>query len=350
VKRAALAAAAAIVVIGAGTVAAFGVGGSAGQSPPAQLPLATTTVTRGTLTQTELVTGTLGYGDATTVLGLDGLGVITWLPAPGTRISRGQTVYRDDEKPVPLIYGTVPLYRPLAPGESGNDVAELERNLAALGYTGFTADNAYTSTTASAVRRWQHSLGLPQTGIVDPSAVVVAPDAIRIATLAPLGSTTSGAVLTYTGTVRRVDVALDVAQHDIVHVGTTATITLPDNSTVDGQIASIGTVAVPASNQNAGQPGPITVRVVITVADQSRLGTLEGTPVQVTLVSGQRADVLTVPVQALVALAGGGYGVQVVAGGTTRYVAVTVGLFAGGRVEVSGVGIVAGTAVEVPSE
>jgi hypothetical protein len=62
-----------------------------------------------------------------------------------------------------------------------------------------------------------------------------------------------------------------------------------------------------------------------------------------------RARTVTVPVAALVALAGGGYGVQVMTGTATRYVPVQLGTFAGGRVQVAGDGIAAGTRVGVPS-
>jgi hypothetical protein len=51
----------------------------------------------------------------------------------------------------------------------------------------------------------------------------------------------------------------------------------------------------------------------------------------------ERADVLTVPVNALLALAEGGYGLELVnPDGTTEIVAVETGLFADGRVEVEG--------------
>ena len=58
---------------------------------------------------------------------------------------------------------------------------------------------------------------------------------------------------------------------------------------------------------------------------------------------------VAVPVAALVALAGGGYGVQVVTGTASHYVRVQLGMFGGGRVQVSGNGIAAGTRVGVPS-
>ena len=56
-----------------------------------------------------------------------------------------------------------------------------------------------------------------------------------------------------------------------------------------------------------------------------------------------RENVLTVPVAALVALAEGGYGVRSSRARATRYVAVETGMFAGGRVEVSGDGLAEGT-------
>jgi multidrug efflux system membrane fusion protein len=69
----------------------------------------------------------------------------------------------------------------------------------------------------------------------------------------------------------------------------------------------------------------------------------------VAFTAGERPDVLAVPVPALLALAEGGYGVQVVEGDTTRTVAVETGLFADGKVEITGNGLQAGLKVAVPS-
>jgi peptidoglycan hydrolase-like protein with peptidoglycan-binding domain len=256
-------------------------------------------------------------------------------------------VYRLDNTPVPLFYGGLPFYRALRSGDSGPDVKELEQNLAALGYTGFTVDEDYTSATADAVRQWQEHLGLPdaqQTGVFQASSVILAAGPIRVASLkAALGDPGTGQVLTYTGTTRTVDIALNVALQDVAKVGATATVTLPDNRTVDGRISAVGTVATAGSNGN-----PSTIDVTVTIADQSKLGTYDAAPVDVTLVAQQAQNVLAVPVAALVALAEGGYGVQVVEGSTARYVAVKTGMFAGGQVEISGTGIAAGTVVGVP--
>jgi hypothetical protein len=58
--------------------------------------------------------------------------------------------------------------------------------------------------------------------------------------------------------------------------------------------------------------------------------------------------VLAVPVSALLALAGGGYGLEVVGpSGAHHLVGVTAGLFASGQVQVSGPDIAAGTRVVV---
>jgi peptidoglycan hydrolase-like protein with peptidoglycan-binding domain len=333
-----------VALVAAGTAAAVGFGGrdpapaAANDRPPA-----TTRVTRTTLTQTERVSGTLGYGDKST-LSAKGAGTVTWLPAVGATVNRGQPAYRVDDHPVPLLYGALPFYRPLTDGVSGSDVKEFEQNLSALGYTGFTVDDKYTASTATAVRKWQKDLGLTETGTVDPAQVALAPDAIRVTELhGAAGSAAGGPLLDYTGTTRTVSVDLDVAKQGLVHAGVAASVTLPDGTNVDGTVASIGTVATAGNNGSSA-----TMPVSVTIADQSKLGTLDGAPVDVTLVSAQAKDVLSVPVNALVALAEGGYGVQLVTGSSTKYVAVKTGMFAGGRVEITGDGITAGTVIGVP--
>jgi peptidoglycan hydrolase-like protein with peptidoglycan-binding domain len=333
------------LVAGAVAVAATGFGGT-GTTPAAatDLPPGTTTVTRQTLTQTTQVNGTLGYGDAVTVGG-HAHGTVTWLPSAGSTVQRGQPVYRADNLPIPLWYGGLPLYRTLRSGVTdGPDVLEVEQNLAALGYTGFTVDDKYTGATASAVRKWQKDLGLAETGTVEPAAVVLAPGAVRVSKVdATLGDPAGGQILNYTNTTRVVTVALDAAKQDLAKQGTAASVTLPGGKTVSGTVSRVGTVATAGANN-----GSATIEVTVTVADQSALGTLDQAPVDVSLVSAKAENVLTVPVAALVALAEGGYGVQVVTGSTTRYVAVHTGMFANGRVEISGTGIDAGTVVGVP--
>lgn len=339
------------VVAAAAAVAAIGFGGSEAQTPVASnLPPGTATVTKATLTQTERVSGTLGYGATTTVPARSGSGTVTWLAPVGSTVKRGQPAYKVDDHPVVLLYGATPLYRVLTTGVDGADVKQLEENLRALGYTGFTVDSEYTSATASAVKAWQASLGRTESGTVNASQVVVAAGEVRVAEhKASPGAPASGPVFAYTGTTRTVTVPLDVAKQHLVKPGLSATVTLPDGKEVAGTVERVGTVATTGTTgQGAQQASSTTIEVVVGIADQAALGTLDSAPVTLTLLASQVEDVLTVPVAALVALAEGGYGVQVVEGSTTRYVAVQTGMFAGGRVQVSGDGIAEGTTVGIP--
>jgi hypothetical protein len=76
---------------------------------------------------------------------------------------------------------------------------------------------------------------------------------------------------------------------------------------------------------------------------------LDQAPVNVNITSQTVPDVLAVPVNALLALQEGGYGVEVVAGKTSHLAGVTTGMYSDTLVQVSGSGITAGTVVEVPS-
>ncbi|HTJ32109.1 MAG TPA: peptidoglycan-binding domain-containing protein [Dactylosporangium sp.] len=310
----------------------------------APAPVHTAKITKGTLTATEDVDGTLGFGDPVTVNGRI-QGTVTALPAEGATVKRGEAMYRVDGRPVVLFYATAPFYRPLRPGDEGADVTAFEANLAALGYKGFTADDSYTGATADAVRDWQHDLGLEETGTVELGRIVVAPDAVRIGEVkAHLGDGAAAPILQWTGSTRLATVQLDVTEQRLAAVGAAASVKLPDDTVVEGRISAIGAVATATVVNNQTK---VTVDVTVTVADQAKLGTYDAAPVTVTLVSQQRDNVLVVPVSALVALADGGYGLQLVTDGGTRTVAVQTGLFASGKVEVAGPDLAEGLTVGV---
>jgi len=346
--RATVVAGSAVLTAGAIAAAALGLGGGDVPEATATGPqTGTEPVKRMDLTQTQQVNGTLGYGTPVTVAART-QATITWLPAPGATISRGEALYRADDDPVLLFYGSLPLYRPLRAGDTGEDVREVEANLAALGYTGFTADAGFTASTAAAVTKWQKDNGLPETGILDHTTVVISTGRVRVVSLAAQpGQPAEGPVLAYAATTKVVTVALDVALQGLVFQGVPAQVTLPDRKTVDGVVAAVGTVATPGEGNNSA-----TIEVTISVADQAALGNLVQAPVIVKLAAQTARGALTVPVAALVALAEGGYGVQVVSGADgsgSHYVAVQLGMFANGRVQVSGDGIAEGMLVVVPS-
>ena len=81
-------------------------------------------------------------------------------------------------------------------------------------------------------------------------------------------------------------------------------------------------------------------------------GTLDQAPVNVLITTAGVTNALVVPVNALIALAGGGYAVEeATAGGTHQLLPVTPGLFddQAGLVQVTGSRLAAGQRVVVPA-
>ena len=86
-------------------------------------------------------------------------GTYTELPVPGQVISQGQVLYRVNDSPVVLLYGSTPAYRTLSAGATGADVAELNADLVALGYA-TSAQLSPTSASfgsATTTARWRSS-------------------------------------------------------------------------------------------------------------------------------------------------------------------------------------------------
>ncbi|GAA2374090.1 peptidoglycan-binding protein [Dactylosporangium salmoneum] len=292
--------------------------------------------------------GSLGYGTPGVLAGWLP-GIVTRVPAAGDVIGRGQQVYRVDDRPVLLMYGDVAAYRPLAPGTTGADVRQLETNLRALGYFTAAADDTYTAATAAAVRRWQKALGLPQTGEVELGRVLFAAADVRVeAVTTGVNQRTGdgGEVLRYTGTGRLVTVQLAVSKQRLARAGVAVRFRLPDGRQVGGRVERAYTV-IEAGTASGAAP-ETRIEAILSLADPAAVAGIEAAVVTVTFTAGERKDVLAVPVAALVALAGGGYGLEVVEGPATRYVPVETGLFAGGRVEVTGDGLREGMTVGMP--
>jgi peptidoglycan hydrolase-like protein with peptidoglycan-binding domain len=352
------------VAIGAAVLAA--VAGAAAAAPGIGLfhresgtarddsPPATTTVTRQTLVETEVKTGELGFGDTITLAARAG-GTVTDLSPPNTVLQRGQVVYRVDTLPVVLLEGAQPAYRDLATGTEGADVKQFETNLYALGYRGFTVDDTYSTATATAVKAWQRKLGLDQTGTVELGRVLYAPGQIRIVNReATVGAAVQPgtAILTYSGTSPVVVAKLKVAEKQLASRGAAVEITLPDGKTTSGKVAVTETVVESDSDSDGGggdDDSETRIKVSVTVDDAAALAGYDEAAVKVAFTAARRENVLTVPVAALLALAEGGYGVQVIEGTVSHVVPVQLGLFANGRVEITGEGLSEGATVGIPS-
>jgi peptidoglycan hydrolase-like protein with peptidoglycan-binding domain len=348
--RIALAVAAVVAAGGVAAVAVLRAGGDGGGGRSAGLPPSTAKVARQTLSDTQSEDGRLGYGPAMTATS-QAKGTITWLPESGDRITRGHRLYEVDGDPVVLMYGSKPSYRPLRIGTEGSDVERFEKNLSALGYDGFTVDGEYTADTAEAVREWQDDIGAAETGTVDVGRVAFADGPVRVEAVAahPGEPAAPGKkVLDYTGTTQAVTVELDTADQRLAKKGARVAVTLPEGPPVAAKIDEVTTVIEPGE-QGEDPTTKVEVTIWLSSAKAKKAAArfaLASADVEFT--AGRRENVLTVPVSALVALREGGFGVEVVKGSASSYVPVQTGMFAGGKVEVSGPGIAEGTLVGVP--
>jgi hypothetical protein len=274
------------------------------------------------------------------------------LPKVGQIVRRGRPLYAIGGEPAFLFYGAVPASRAfMAEMSAGADVAELNRNL--RGY-GAPSGDAFTGATTLAIERFQSEHHVSATGQLPLGAVVFEPGAVRVTSVTPTNGSPvqPGAVLGITSTRRVVTIALDASQQTSIKVGDPVLITLPDNSTTPGHVSYVGTVAtVPSDNSGNGSSSP-TIEVDVTADRPAATGRLDQAPVDVSITTASVGNVLVVPVNALVALANGGYAVESVeATGVHQLVAVSVGLFddSAGLVEVSGTGLAVGQHVVVPA-
>jgi hypothetical protein len=373
-RRRAAAIAAPVVVAGvaAGLVLSGPPWRSQHPAAAAAVTLGTAAVVRTDLINTIQVGGSIGYAGSYTVVNQVAGTAYTALPAPGATIRRGQELYEVDGTPVTLFYGLEPEWRSLSEGITpGRDVAQLDRNLIALGYgAGLAVSDYFTGATAYAVELWQAARGLPVTGTVPLGQVAYASGPLRITAVTPvLGSPPQPgtSIMTATSPDPVVTADVPVDQEYLVEPGDGVTVTLPDGvTTTPGVVSSVSSVASAASgtagsppdggdasqgpaNQGPSGAGQDTVQMTVRLTRPGAAGHLDHAPVSVNIVSAQARGVLAVPVSALVALAGGGYAVDVVQGGTAHLVAVQTGLFAQTLVQVSGPGLTAGMRVQVPS-
>jgi hypothetical protein len=227
----------------------------------------------------------------------------TKLPSVGEVITRGQTVYAISGRPVVLQYGS------------------------------------------------------PATRKLPLGSVVFEPGPVRVTSVTPtLGQAVMpGPVLGITTTARQVKIALPAAQQASVKVGDAVTITLPDNQTTPGRITYVSGVATSPSSSGSGrggeEEGSPTIEVNVTPTDPAATGRLDQAPVNVSITTESVQDALAVPIDSLLALAGGGYALELAEGRVHRLQAVNLGLFddADGLVQVSGQGVAAGQRVVVPA-
>ena len=187
--------------------------------------------------------------------------------------------------------------------------------------------------------------------MIAPGDVVVLPGAVRIAELpTAVGSPASGPIVKVTSSQRQVTIDLDATKQSLVTKDHAVEVVLPDGTVISGTITSVGTVATGGDTDPVtGQATDPTIEVTVALSDPSKAGSLDQAPVTVRVVTSAAQGVLAVPVDALLALAEGGYAVERVAsGGAGELVPVETGAFADGWVEVTG-DLAEGDEVVVPA-
>ncbi len=164
------------------------------------------------------------------------------------------------------------------------------------------------------------------------------------------GGAAATAILQTSSTQLIVTVDLSASSQSEAKLGAPVTVQLPSGKTVDGTIIAVSPVAEtsPSSGSgnssgaggsaNGGTGASSTVPVTIKLKGHHRGAGMNQASVSVNFTQAEAKHVLSVPVTALIATAGGGYAVQE-ANAPHAQVPVTTDLFAAGDVQISGPGI-----------
>jgi hypothetical protein len=208
---------------------------------------------------------------------------------------------------------------------TGQDVAVVAANLVACG--DLPASQAHVSTWSAAltqaVQAFQRAVGLAVTGTLAPSQVVVTPGPARVAEIsAHVGDQAGSQVLSLTGTAK----LITFTGSGNLHAGQAVTVSPSSGTSESGRIITVA----PSGNQ---------LQVEASASDPDAL---PAGSARVTVTTASHPGVLAVPVEALLALANGGYALQTPA---NRLLPVRTGLIANDQVEVSGPGVHAGLRV-----
>ena len=301
--------------------------------------------------------------------------------AAGQTISNGEKIAEIDGEPLFALAGRVPAWRDITPGESGPDVAELQKALASLGYyTGGDTPGFFGTATQDAVSLYYEHLGytapatggVPMTDVIFlpslPAKVIVVNGAKGQQPGQPFLELAARGSLALTGELPpayagQVKAGLKVKIFDEV-TGIHAAGTIADIGTATaiapiGAIVNVGGGSAAAGSTGAGSTGSGSTGaagsagssnsggatnpgappfIPLTVQPSKPLpAALNGENVLVTVATGRtEGPVLTVPVAAIVTTGSGTSYVTVAGtGGKQTQVAVTPGISENGYVQVT---------------
>lgn len=307
------------------------------------------TVVRGDLVEEAEANGTVGFGETST-LPIDSDGMVTQSRESGEIVRPGEVLLRVAERPIYLVEGNQPLYRELrrvsagerdAAGDkiglqTGADVEQLQQFLVDAGFDDkgrLEVDGSFGLSTERAVKEWQRSVGLVATGKIDRTQMVFVDGPVRIESAPGVGenfdsvSVTSGA--------QRVSFTVTSRQKSFFEIGASVTVEAANSS-------ATGTVT--KQKRVVGDDGSTQYEIEVEIDAGQDLGDAEAVKVKATRTKA--SDVLTVPVRALIALAEGGWAVQVQTSNGIELTGVELGDVVDGQAQISGVD--EGASVVVP--
>lgn len=307
------------------------------------------TVVRGDLIEEAEANGTVGFGESST-LPIDADAMVTQSRESGEIVRSGEVLLWVAERPVHVVEGSKPLYRELrrvsagerdAAGDkiglqTGADVEQLQRFLIDAGFDDkgqLELDGSFGLSTERAVKAWQRSVGLVATGKIDRTQMVFANGPVRVESAPRVGENFDS--VSVTSGSRRVSLTATSRQKPFFEIGSPVTIEAA-NSSVTGTVTK--------QKRVVADDGSTQYEIEVEVDNGQDLGDAEA--VNVTATRTKASDVLTVPVRALIALAEGGWAVQVQTSSGVVLTGVELGDVVNGQAEIRGVD--EGASVVVP--
>lgn len=264
----------------------------------------------------------------------------------GSEVGQGTVILEVAGQPFFVLQGIVPAYRNLEPGETGQDVAELQDDMESLGYSiGADSSGSFGSGTSAAVKAFYNGIGYRAqelTGGPKASRGPVVPLGqytfvprlpARIASLgATVGQAVSASALTLAIGNPVISGQLSPADARLVRPGMSITITEPGNGvTIPGRVTSVSDITA----SKASISGGLYVRMGIRSRSPMPMS-LVGQDVSLTIVAAHSSGaVLAVPEAAVFASANGSTYVTKLAGTTEVRVQVRVGISGSGLLEVT---------------
>lgn len=294
-------------------------------------------------------------------------GTLDHVAAAGTEVATGTVLFWHYGTPVVAVETDIASFpaldRDLSVGvDEGADVRILEQLLVDAGADPdgtMVVDDTFDDATAEAVVRYWQALGAVAADavieaadvLVPAGSIVGVPSGLEVGETQATATPTADLVALELTTLSRIVSTTASVGDDTFAEGETVDVVLADDSVVAGTVISVGTVATASDGGEASVP----VTISVSSEDTAAFADLIEIPVTLRMVSEETLDAFVVPVTALVALAEGGYAIEVLTGtdaaGTpaTQLIGVETGQFADGMVAITADGLSTDLDVVVPA-